>query len=55
MRENRLHGSEGGAANARPYPYLNKATLTEPWERECHVKFLPLSELSREERLEEDH
>ncbi|MCI0628215.1 MAG: hypothetical protein L0387_42280, partial [Acidobacteria bacterium] len=21
VRENRLHGSEGGAANARPYPY----------------------------------
>ena len=26
MRENRLHGSEGGAANARPYPY-QKARL----------------------------
>jgi len=21
VRENRLHGSEGGAVNARPYPY----------------------------------
>ena len=21
VRENRLHGSEGGAAHARPYPY----------------------------------
>jgi hypothetical protein len=22
VRENRLHGSEGGAAHARPYPYV---------------------------------
>ncbi len=33
MRENRLHGSEGGAANARPYPYLKATTLTGPCVR----------------------
>jgi hypothetical protein len=30
VRENRLHGSEGGAANTRPYPYHSASLLARP-------------------------
>lgn len=30
MRENRQHGSEGGAVNARPYPYQERHDWTLP-------------------------
>jgi hypothetical protein len=30
VRENRLHGSEGGAVNARPYPYQGPRKVSTP-------------------------